>query len=94
MSYDFDGLIDRSPPETNVPVPASDDLEALVMLLDLAAIDLTHKRGDTFTFDELFAKCIQWGCGEIVPEERDVRIVFNNSGKRFKREGAGRYSMR
>lgn len=94
MSYDFDGVKNKSAPKVNNPIPASDDLEAIVILLDLAAIALTDKPGDSFTVPELFKEALKWGCGEIVPSEKDLLIVFNNYGKAFRYMGCGRYCMR
>jgi hypothetical protein len=76
MAYDFDGLIDRGPPKVDAPTPHPTDLEAIVSLMTLAAIDLTPAPNTPFTFEQLFAAANDIGNPEIVLREVDVRIVL------------------
>jgi hypothetical protein len=53
MVYDFDGAEDRSPPPWNGPSFHPTDLEAIVMALEIAAINLTTTPGAEFTAKQL-----------------------------------------
>jgi hypothetical protein len=53
MPYDFDGAVDRSPPQISAPRYEPTDLEAIVMALEIAAINLTPTTGAEFTLDQL-----------------------------------------
>ena len=91
MSYDFDGVEDRAPPPLP-PGPPSDpkDLEVIVTMLMLAAIDLTPEPGTTFTSEQLLSSTQDCGCGL---DERDVRIVLPFL-KFLKKERGGRFSLK
>ena len=52
------------------------DLEAIVTLLELAAITLTTDPASRFTYDELLTEARRYGGDEIVLDERDVKIVL------------------
>lgn len=52
------------------------DLEAIVTLLELGAIELTPHDGATFTYEQLLAEARRYGGDEIVLDERDVKIVL------------------
>lgn len=55
MPYDFEGTEDRSPPPwmMNGPEYQPTDLEAIVMAMEIAAINLTTAIGSSFTLDQL-----------------------------------------
>lgn len=53
MVYDFDGAEDLSPPPWNGPTCQPTDLEAIVMALEIAAINLTPTVESRFTLDQL-----------------------------------------
>jgi hypothetical protein len=76
MSYDFDGLPDRSAPMVTTPIPHPSDLESIVTLLEIAAITLTTKPGDTFTRGQLLAQARVVGGSDACIEDRDVAIVL------------------
>lgn len=61
------------------PILRGDDLEAIVTLLELAAIELTPERGATFTREQLFEQVREIGGDEVVPTERDLLIVLQHS---------------
>ena len=93
MSYDFESD-DHSPPRVpEGPQMRGDDLEAIVLLLELAAIQLSPSWSATFTFDELLAEARKIG-GDIALDERDVRIVLPHM-KTIKRArpGPARYCL-
>ena len=77
MAYDFEDT-------PGVPAAASErkdkvspkDLEAIVTVMDIAALCLTTKAGDTFTFEEMFAEMNELGGPDLQFEERDVRTVL------------------
>lgn len=87
MVYDFEDSSDRSPPVLTTAVTYDPrDLESIVMLLELAAIELTPKRDATFTFDELLACAREYGGSEDSLDEGDARIVLK-SATFLKRKG-------
>lgn len=94
MSYDFDGATDRSPPVLPpMPPPNPRDLEVIVSLLTLAAIELTPEPGRTFTFEQLLAAAQDYGGSEIVLERRDVEIVVPFL-KFLRKEPGRRFSLK
>jgi hypothetical protein len=52
------------------------DLEAIVLLLELGAIELTPCAGTRFTFEQLLIEARRYGGDEITLDERDVKIVM------------------
>jgi hypothetical protein len=76
MSFDFDEAIDREAPRVGVPSQHPSDLEAIVTLLELAAIFLTPAPGATFTFDALIAQAHEIAGPDCLIQERDARIVL------------------
>lgn len=89
MSYDLEiareaisskAVVAASASKTAARRPArSTDLEAIVMLLELAAISLTSSPGDTFTAEQLFDEARQLGGDEIVLDRSDVDIVLDKA---------------
>ncbi len=69
------------------------DLEAIVTLLEVAAILLTPTAGTLFTRDELFAQMHELGGDEITVDERDATIVMQHM-KSLKRHAGNRWSLR
>ncbi len=94
MSYDIEAMatdsVARRPP---IPVPDSKDLEAIVMLLELAAIQLTPDPEATFTKEELIEQARAIGGEEIDLDETDVKIVLGKTGF-LKTAGRGRLRMK
>lgn len=89
MSYDLD-------PSECVPLPPfppadPTDLEALVTLLELAALSLTNGPDSTFTEAQLLAE-VRKVAGEFEFEERDLKIVLDNSG--FLKKARGLFRLR
>ena len=72
MSYDSDS----APPRVDTPPQHPQDLEAIVTLLELAAIFLTPAPGTLFTFDELIAQAHEIAGPECLIAPRDARIVL------------------
>jgi hypothetical protein len=79
VPYDFETGTDRIP---TPPIVAADrrDLEAIVSLLELAAICLTDTPASDFTAEELIAEARRIGGPEIELDEGDVRIVLAAGG--------------
>lgn len=65
------------------------DLEAIVMLLELSAIELTPEADTRFTFEQLLAGARDIGGDEIFLDERDVCIVMPFMGKILKKLPGG-----
>jgi hypothetical protein len=80
MSYDFETALDKSPPMPQIVRSDKRDLEAIVTLLELAAIYLTHTPDSDFTVEDLFAEARRIGGDELLLEESDVRIVLGKAG--------------
>lgn len=93
MSYDAttDAPFVPRPVDTTNPR----DLEVILTLLEIAALELTPTAGATFTREDLFARALEIGGG---PEEFpmlhvDLAIVFR--GVNFlRREAGGRWSLK
>lgn len=62
----------------NEPV-ANDDLEAIVTLLEVAALSLTDRPGATFTIGQLIREARDIGGEEIELQERDIKIVLEKT---------------
>lgn len=73
--------------------PHHRDLEAIVTLLELAALELTPTAGTSFTRDELFARAMEIGGEDFPMLGVDLPIVFR--GVNFLRhECGGRWSLK
>lgn len=93
MPYDFEGLEDRSPPILANPISyAPNDLEAIVMLIELAAISLTPKPESDFTFEELLTEARAYGGGEVAFDESAFQIVLSHAT--FLKKKRNRYSLK
>lgn len=68
------------------------DLEAIVTLLELGAIELTPDPSARFTYEQLLAEACRYGGDEITLDERDVKIVLPFM-KSIKREPDGLYRL-
>lgn len=90
MSCDLEGSVPVFRP---VAAAHPTDLEAIVMLLELAAISLTKGPESTFTATELIEEARRIGGDECPLDERDARIVLVYV-KFLQRVGAGRLRLR
>ena len=87
MSYDLELGTDLLPPKADIeparrkssPSARGTDLEAIVMLLELAAISLTSSPGDVFSADQLFNTARELGGDELVLDRKDVEIVLDKA---------------
>jgi hypothetical protein len=75
----------------NEPV-ANNDLEAIVTLLEVAALSLTDRPGATFTLDQLVAEARSIGGEGIDIEERDIHIVLEKQS--FLEKAGGEVRLR
>jgi hypothetical protein len=80
MSYDFESVSDKTPPTPQMPRSDRRDLEAIVTLLELAAIYLTPNPDAEFTVEELLGEAHRLGGADLMLEENDVRIVLGKAG--------------
>jgi hypothetical protein len=80
MAYDFDAATDRKAPIVTTYVPESRDLDAIVTIMQLAALDLTPARGTQFTTKELLERVRELGGAELGIREEDIKIVLGKSG--------------
>lgn len=89
MSYDFEAVAHGKPPKVTTSVPQANDLEAIMMLLELAAIHLTPTPGAEFSLEDLLGQARVIGGEEIVLDQKDAEIVLKKAaflrkqGKRF-----------
>jgi hypothetical protein len=82
MSYDVDVAQERFSHESghrarikNAPVPTN-DLETIITLLEVAALSLTTKPGETFTRAELIREARRFAGDEIEIDDEDIKIVL------------------
>jgi len=93
MSYDFE----PTAASTNVELPDHaarenpKDLEAIVLILELAAIRLTEHPDATFTSAQLI-KVARDLSGDFKIEESDIKIVLGKAG--FLKKVGGQLQMR
>lgn len=92
MSYDFDAVTDRSPPTPHYEPSDRRDLEAIVTLLELAAICLTTGPDSTFTKKQLIDEARRIGGDGIELDESDVSIVLGKPG--FLKKVGGKLRMK
>ncbi len=92
MSYDFEAGTGTEPPTPPIPTANRQDLEAIVTLIQLAAICLTPAPDASFTVDQLLAETRRLGGDDIKLDERDVRIVINTA--RFLKKVDGRLRLK
>lgn len=92
VSYDFDAVSDPTPPTTHFERSDRRDLEAIVTLLELAAICLTTGPDSTFTRKQLIAEARRIGGDGIDLDESDVNIVLGKPG--FLKKVAGKLRMK
>ena len=93
MAYDFDVAMDREPPKLAIPATQSNDLEAIVVLLELAAIYLTPSPGTEFTLEELLDQARSIGGTDIALDDEDAKIVLDKASF-LKKEGARRFCLK
>lgn len=93
MPYDFDTSPNQDPPAVSIKPAEPTDLEAIVMLLELAAIYLTPEPDAQFTFEELLQEAQTIGGGEIKLNEDDVKIVLGKASF-LKKETGRKYRMK
>jgi len=92
MSYDFGTAVDQSPPTPHIETADRRDLEAIVTLLELAAICLTTGPDSSFTKQQLLDEARRIGGDDIDLDENDVNIVLGKAG--FLRKIGGRLRMK
>ena len=98
MSYDVDVGQERFSHETghrvrvtNVPTLTS-DLEKIITLLEVAALSLTTRPGETFTRAELIREARRFGGDEIELDDQDINIVLTKQS--FLRKAGGELCLR
>ena len=74
------------------PAANGRDLEAIVALLELAALTLTPSLGATFTQEELLREVREIGGDEIEIQDSDIKNVLGKAG--FLRKEGGRFSLK
>jgi hypothetical protein len=79
MPYDFETATDQKPPQVSTPPAHPRDLEAIVTLLELAAIYLTPSPGTEFTLQELMDQVRIIGGEKLAIDEKDVSIVLGKA---------------
>ena len=74
MSYDFEEAPNSKPPIVTTFVPQPTDLEAIVTLLEVAAICLSPTTDAEFTLEQLLAEV--HGMSPPVIDDKDIMIVL------------------
>jgi hypothetical protein len=86
MSYDFDIGSQRYSYETGQRARESNkvlsgrDLEAIITLLEVAALSLTTEEGATFSRERLIAEARDLGGADIDLRDEDIDIVLKKQG--------------
>ncbi len=98
VSYDFDVEPNCIPPkiplDVHRPSPSQGtDLEAIVTLLELAAISLTSEPGDQFTAAQLLDEARTIGGNDVTLDDVDVMIVLDKAAFLAKQKQK-KYSLR
>lgn len=73
--------------------PDGRDLETIVTLLELAAIELSDAPGKRFTFDALMAEARRYGGDEIELRECDVALVLPGMRSEIRPAGRNHYVL-
>jgi hypothetical protein len=98
MPYDFDVGQERfshlaeQPDQLRNSRVYSKDLEAIVTLLEVAALSLTTEPGETFSFEALVREARSIGGDEIELDDGDVKIVMEKA--RFVERVGGELRLR
>jgi hypothetical protein len=96
VAYDVDIARERFGYEGDQPVRQAKvnpkDLEAIITLLEVAALTLTTENGDTFALEELINEARELGGHKIDIDERDVKIVLGKQG--FLVKVGGKYRLK
>ena len=92
MSYDFETTTSQSPPTPHIETSDRRDLEAIVTLLELAAIYLTTGPDSTFTKRQLIDEARRIGGDDVDLDESDVNIVLGKAG--FLRKIGGKLRLK
>lgn len=92
MSYDFETTTSQSPPTPYIETSDRRDLEAIVTLLELAAIYLTTGPDSTFTKKQLIDEARRIGGDDVDLDESDVNIVLGKAG--FLRKIGGKLRLK
>jgi hypothetical protein len=87
MPYDFDTVTDRKVPKLKTPTARGDDLEAIVVLLELAAIQLATTPEATFTLDQLLDEARSIGGSDIEIDKKNAKIVLEKA-KFIRKQGS------
>ncbi len=99
MSYDPDAFtvtLDANGKSTKAPRgPMLDprDLEAIITLIELAALELTTAPGESFTREKLIETIREYAGDDIKIEEKDVDNVLGKGGP-LKKVPGGRFVLR
>lgn len=94
MPYDFDGAPDHRAPDFGAPSAPPQDLEAIVTLLEVAALELTSEPGQLFTEEELISQAQQLA-GDFELKVADAKIVLQTAAFLRKEKGTGkRFQLR
>jgi hypothetical protein len=91
MSYDLDLVPTGITPVPTISPANPRDLEAIMTLLELAAISLTEGPDSSFTSEELLNRARELGGSEVQIIETDVKIVLGKAG--FLKKEGGRFRL-
>lgn len=95
MSYDSDSSQHTEPVNftpQSLPTVNPRDLETIVTLLELAALELTPEPGATFTRAQLVNLAKEIGGPEIPLDENDVNLVLRKNG--FLKKSGDKYRLK
>ena len=91
MPYDVDlerfSRVEDEPPRFNVAPVETRDLEALVSLLEVAALSLTTSPEATFAIEELIIEARNFAGEDVIIEDEDIKIVLKKASFLKKLDG-------
>jgi hypothetical protein len=92
ISYDLDLVPSGVSPAPIITPSDPRDLEAIMTLLELAAISLTEDPDSSFTMQQLLERARELGGSEVRVDENDIKIVLGKAG--FLKKEGGRFRLK
>jgi hypothetical protein len=92
MSYDLDLVPNGVSPAPIITPSDPRDLEAIMILLELAAISLTEDPDSSFSMEQLLERAREIGGSAVRVDENDLKIVLGKAG--FLKKEGGRFLLK
>jgi hypothetical protein len=92
MSYDLELVPSGVSPAPIITPSDPRDLEAIMILLELAAISLTEDPDSSFSMEQLLDRARELGGSAVRVDENDIKIVLGKAG--FLKKEGGRFRLK